>query len=205
MVAVVAKNPSQGGMPGQGDPGAGSGGSGAGSGTGRSAGEERLLAAARPPDTGGSFPNTPSTIIDRGTGRIEDEVFGPKRYYSMTINMPNLTSAVGSWIMRFAELEENPAPGLLAAPVVTSKSDPGYPAEFIRKRIEGTVTMYAVIHKDGRVSDVRVLRGIDDRLDENARAALTRWRFRPATKNGAPVDLEAVIYIPFVVRKTIPF
>ncbi len=106
--------------------------------------------------------------------------------------------------MRFAELEDNPAPGQLRAPAVTSKSDPGYPAEIIRKRIEGTVTLYAVIHRDGGVSDVRVLRGIDDRLDENARAALTRWHFRPAVKNGVPVDLEAVIYIPFVVRKS-PF
>jgi protein TonB len=122
----------------------------------------------------------------------------------MTINMPNLSSAGGSWIMRFAELAENPAPGLLSAPVVTSKSDPGYPAEFIRKRIEGTVTLYAIIHRDGSVSEVRVLRGIDDRLDENARAALTRWHFRPATKNGEPVELEAVIFIPFEVRKT-PF
>jgi len=193
MVAVIARNPSPGGMPGQGGPGARGG-----------AGDDRLLASARPPDLG--TPSTgPSTIIDRsGTGKIEDEVFGPKRYYSMTINMPNLSSAGGSWIMRFAELAENPSPGQLSAPVVTSKADPGYPAEFIRKRIEGTVTLYAIIHRDGSVTEVRVLRGIDDRLDENARAALTRWHFRPATKNGEPVELEAVVFIPFAVRKN-PF
>lgn len=204
MVAVVAKNPSEGGMPGQGGPGAGGNSRGGGGiGTGRS-GDDRGL-GGRGPDSGGPNSGGPSTILDRsGTGKIEDEVFGPKRYYSMTINMPNLTSAGGSWIMRFAELQENPTPGQLSAPAVTSKSDPGYPAEIIRKRIEGTVTLYAVIHRDGSVSDVRVLRGIDDRLDENARAALTRWHFRPATKNGVPVELEAVIYIPFAVRKS-PF
>jgi TonB family protein len=212
MVAVIAKNPSTGGMPGQGGPGAGGGPGrlGGPGGSSRSGGagaaDDRLLASARAPDSGGPPSTGPSTILDRsGTGRPEDEVFGSKRYYSMTINMPNLSSTGGgSWIMRFAELEDNPAPGQLSAPVVTSKSDPGYPAEIIRKRIEGTVTLYAVIHRDGGVSDVRVLRGIDDRLDENARAALTRWHFRPAVKNGVPVDLEAVIYIPFVVRKS-PF
>jgi TonB family protein len=199
MVAVVAANPSQGGMPGQGGPGSSRGGNGGGAGSDRGLGPGHGADSVSPPSTG------PTTIIDRsGTGRIEDEVFGPKRYYSMTINMPNLSSAGGSWIMRFAELAENPGPGLLSAPGVASKSDPGYPAEIIRKRIEGTVTLYAVIHRDGSVSEVRVLRGIDDRLDENARAALTRWRFRPATKNGEPVELEAVIYIPFAVRKT-PF
>jgi len=200
MVAMIARNPSQGGMPGQGGPGgSGSGLGSGGSGNDRGLGRDGGPGSAGPPSTG------PSTIIDRsGTGKIEDEVFGPKRYYSMTINMPNLSSAGGSWIMRFAELAENPSPGQLSAPVVTSKADPGYPAEFIRKRIEGTVTLYAVIHRDGSVTEVRVLRGIDDRLDENARAALTRWHFRPATKNGEPVELEAVIFIPFAVRKS-PF
>jgi TonB family protein len=199
MVAVIARNPSQGGMPGQGGPDSGGSGNGRGGGIGTGSDGGRALDSGAPPSTG------PSTIIDRsGTGKIEDEVFGPKRYYSMTINMPNLSSAGGSWIMRFAELAENPSPGELSAPVVTSKADPGYPAEFIRKRIEGTVTLYAVIHRDGSVTQVRVLRGIDERLDENARAALTRWHFRPATKNGAPVELEAVIFIPFAVRKT-PF
>jgi TonB family protein len=61
-----------------------------------------------------------------------------------------------------------------------------------------------VIHSDGSVGDVRVLRGVDERLDENARVALMRWRFRPATKNGSAVDLEAVVQIPFQARK-LPF
>ncbi len=66
-----------------------------------------------------------------------------------------------------------------------------------RHNIEGVVTLYAVIHSDGSVGDVKVLRSIDDRLDEYARNALSRWRFRPATKNGTPVDLEAVVTIQF--------
>jgi hypothetical protein len=42
-----------------------------------------------------------------------------------------------------------------------------------------------------------VLRGVDDHLDQYARTALAHWHFRPATKNGAAVDLEAVVMIPF--------
>jgi hypothetical protein len=44
---------------------------------------------------------------------------------------------------------------------------------------------------------VKVLQSVDDRLDDFATAALTRWKFRPATKNGNPVALEAVVVIPF--------
>jgi TonB family protein len=47
------------------------------------------------------------------------------------------------------------------------------------------------------VEGVRVLSSADDRLDQYARAAVARWRFRPATKNGNPIDLQAVIMIPF--------
>lgn len=133
-------------------------------------------------------------------GRIETEVFGERRSYSMALNMPNLTSASGtSWIIRFAEM--NPEPGSagdgVSAPVAVSKVDPAYPAALMHDRIEGVVVLYAVIHSDGSVGEVRVLQGVDDTLDENARNALQKWHFRPGTKNGAPVDLEAVIRIPF--------
>jgi TonB family protein len=128
---------------------------------------------------------------------IEDEVFAGKRYYSLTMNMPNLTSASGSWVMRFAELHPTPVRGDLTAPVATAKVDPAYPAELMRSGVEGTVVLYAVIRSDGSVGSVRVLRGFDSQLDENARIALSRWHFRPATKNGEAVDLEAVVQIPF--------
>jgi TonB family protein len=137
-------------------------------------------------------------------GRIEDKIFGPKRYYQMTLNMPNLTSAGGSWIIRFAELDETTAKGDVVAPKAMVKVDPAYPQDLMRDRVEGTVTLYAVIHKDGTVGEVRILRGVEERLDENARVALSRWKFHPATKNGAAVDLEAVVQIPFAAKR-MPF
>ncbi len=120
----------------------------------------------------------------------------------MILNMPNLTSAGGSWIIRFAELHQSEKPGALTAPVAVSKVDPAYPMELMRKNVEGTVTLYAIIHADGTVADIKVLEGLDDRLDENAKVALAHWHFRPATKNGSAVDLEAVVFIPFRARKT---
>lgn len=163
----------------------------------------RTIAAAHPPP---SF----ADIARRETSRYtppenrkpEDQVFGSKRIYSMQLNMPNLTSAGGSWIIRFAELNQDFHAGELSTPVATNKVDPAYPAELMREHVEGTVILYAVIHADGTVGEVRVLQGFHDKLDENARVALTRWHFRPATKNGSPVDLEAVVQIPFKTRRT---
>jgi TonB family protein len=174
-------------------------GNGIGSGTaaGHGSDSSRLIADATPPRVSATPPRALSEVSkDRATD-VDRWIFGDKKFYAMTLNMPNLNSAGGSWVIRFAELNPNEAKGDLTAPEATQKVDPAYPLELMRRNVQGTVTLYAVIRNDGSVSNVRVLRGIDDQLDQYARAALARWHFRPATKNGAAVDLEAVVMIPF--------
>jgi TonB family protein len=138
----------------------------------------------------------------------ERAVFGDRKFYSLTLNMPNLNSSAGSWVIRFAELNHdsgsrysNHDAGASAAdlsqPMATRKVDPAYPIQLMRENVRGTVILYAVIHADGTVGDVRVLRGVDERLDRYASEALARWQFQPATKNGTPVDVEATFQIPF--------
>jgi TonB family protein len=164
---------------------------------GHASGNSRLVADATPPRVTAT-PSRPLSEVskDRATD-VDRWIFGEKKFYAMTLNMPNLNSAGGSWVIRFAELNPNETRGDLTAPEATQKVDPAYPLELMRRNIHGTVTLYAVIRNDGSVSDVRVLRGIDDQLDQYARAALARWHFRPATKNGSAVALEAVVMIPF--------
>jgi TonB family protein len=128
---------------------------------------------------------------------LERQVFGDRKFYSMSLNMPNLNSSGGSWVVHFAQLKDDGEKGELSAPVATRTADPGYPLELMRHNVQGMVTLYAVIHTDGSVSDVRVLQSIDDDLDRYASAALAKWQFRPATKNGNAVALEAVVMIPF--------
>jgi TonB family protein len=120
------------------------------------------------------------------------------------MNMPNLTSASGSWIIRFAELKQSDDKIPLTAPVALSKMDPAYPADVLRDHVEGTVTLYAIIRTDGSVDGIRVLNSLDERLDQNAIRALSHWRFRPGTKNGEPVAVEAVVEIPFHMRSLHP-
>lgn len=160
----------------------------------RTAGNTAVSAPGLPPPVALSAGAGSSAAADR----IDNEIFGSRRRYSMRLNMPNLNSAMGSWTVRFAELNADPAErGNLTAPEAIRKVDPAYPANLIRDQVEGVVVLHAIIRSDGSVGDVRVLEGFYQELDENARTALEQWRFRPGTKNGVPVDVEAVIRVPF--------
>jgi TonB family protein len=166
-----------------------------------------LIANARPP-------RIPAHLQPEGESKLSEEeraVFGTRKFYSLSLSMPNLNSAGGSWVVRFAALKPDAAlsapssraasgdssPADLTAPSATRKVDPAYPQELMRRNVGGTVILYAVIHTDGTVGNVRILRSVDDRIDRFASAAIAKWQFQPATKNGDPVDVEATFSIPF--------
>ncbi len=150
-------------------------------------------------------PPKSATALDRTDvppDRIDRQVFGSRRNYAIRLSMPNLNSAMGSWLIRFAELRPDDASqDELSTPEPIRKVDPAYPASLVHDRVEGVVVLHAVIRSDGSVADVSVLEGFDARLDENARVALAQWRFRPGTRNGVPVDVEAVVRVPFRAPK----
>jgi TonB family protein len=135
-------------------------------------------------------------------GAKPEQIFSRKRVYTLNVNMPNLNSSTGSWILNFAELRRDQsgprvASTDLAGPVPVKKVDPKYPPTLVSERVEGEVVLYAVIRKDGSVGEIQLVRGVDDQLDTNAKEALEQWRFRPGAKAGEPVELEAIVHIPF--------
>jgi TonB family protein len=158
----------------------------------------KLMASLPPPRVSSAPSRALQPESQTKLSEAERAVFGPRRFYSLTLNMPNLNSAGGSWVIRFAELKQDSnAPDDLSAPAATRKVDPAYPLELMRQNVAGTVILYAVIHADGSVGNVRVLSSVDDRLDQFASQAVLQWRFQPATRNGSPVAMEATFHIPF--------
>jgi TonB family protein len=137
-------------------------------------------------------------------GAKPEAVFAYKKVYTLNVNMPNLNSATGSWILNFSELHTNAdyahhaqQTAELSGPVPLQKVDPKYPPTLITERVTGEVILYAVIRRDGSVDSIQLVRGIDEQLDANAMRALRQWKFRPGAKQGTPVDLEAIVHIPF--------
>ncbi len=131
-----------------------------------------------------------------------EQIFASRKIYKMLVNMPNLNSATGSWILNFSELRTDsagprPVSSEVIAPGPLRKIDPKYPPTLINDHVEGEVVLYAVIRRDGSVDSIQLVRGLDPELDANAMQALSQWKFRPATKQGVPIELEAIVHIPF--------
>lgn len=71
-------------------------------------------------------------------------------------------------------------------PEPIERPQPGYTAEMARLGLEGTVVLMALVGKEGRVRDIRVIKSIPG-LDSAAVEAVRRWTFEPALSNGRPV------------------
>lgn len=169
-----------------------------------------LLSAIGPPTSRQSLlaalhsvpPSPPRrTNMEGGAAHVSsapDRLAG--RYvYTLAIQMPNVTSFSGSWIVWFAEHEPpaGAAPTDMRPPVALRKVDPKYIQEAVEEKVEGTVRLSAVIRRTGHVDSVELLQHLDARLDRSAAEALAKWEFDPARRDGVPVDIDAVFEIPF--------
>lgn len=87
--------------------------------------------------------------------------------------------------------------GDVLPPSVISRVEPQYSDEARQARIQGSVTLEAIVRKDGTVEILRVVQSLDPTLDQNAIEALQQWRFRPGMKDGQPVDVALNIVVNF--------
>jgi TonB family protein len=81
--------------------------------------------------------------------------------------------------------------------VVQYKPLPEYTAEARQLRIEGDVTLKVRFAASGQVEVLGVVSGLGHGLDEQARIAAERIRFKPATRGGQAVDQVSIIHVTF--------
>ncbi len=81
--------------------------------------------------------------------------------------------------------------------VVLSKPLPQYTPEAREMHIQGDVTLEVRFTASGQVDVLRVVSGLGHGLDEQAKLAAEKIRFKPATRDGKPVDEVSVIHVAF--------
>jgi len=82
-----------------------------------------------------------------------------------------------------------PAPQVTERARVISKPEPQYTEDARRNQITGSVILRVVFSRTGEVTNIRALHSLPFGLTERAIAAARLIRFRPATKDGRPVNV----------------
>ena len=77
--------------------------------------------------------------------------------------------------------------------------DPQYTRDALAARIQGTVWLDGTVEIDGTVSDMVVIRSLDDKLglDKAAMDALRQWRFAPGSRDGKPIRTRVSLEFAF--------
>lgn len=86
--------------------------------------------------------------------------------------------------------------GQVKAPRKVKDAAPVYPEVAKQARVQGTVILEATIGSDGRVQEVRVLKGVP-LLNEAALDAVRSWAYTPTLLNGVPVPVVMSVTVTF--------
>jgi protein TonB len=137
-----------------------------------------LSAVLTPPSNGVGFRGGIGDGIGGGTGPGNGPGFGP-----------GLGGSYGNGIYTVG--------GGVSAPRVIYRLEPEYSDEARKLRLQGIVTISAVIDAQGRPQGLRVIRPLGVGLDEKAVEAVRKWRFQPAMKDARPVAVLVNIEVSF--------
>jgi TonB family protein len=85
--------------------------------------------------------------------------------------------------------------------LISPHAEPQFSDKARRKRIEGTVVLALVVTADGLPTDITVVQPLGSGLDEEAVKTVKQWRFRPAMKDGKPVEAKLKVEVDFHLYK----
>jgi len=83
------------------------------------------------------------------------------------------------------------------APKPVYTPDPEYTERARKKKIHGAVLLEMIVTAEGKVRDLKVTKSLDLGLDKQALAAVSTWKFEPATKDGKPVAVRLRTEVDF--------
>jgi protein TonB len=89
--------------------------------------------------------------------------------------------------------------GNVKAPRVVHRTDPEYTEVARKGRVKGVVVVEAIIDRQGNVDQVKVIKGLPLGLSEAAAEAVRKWKFKPGTMGGQPVDVIFNLTVTFTL------
>ena len=127
------------------------------------------------------------------------------KVYSVFLPMPGR-----NWSMQYCD--NQPAPASVSAggyttvlhldnPLLPPDVDMTHRFDFKRlpvpvEKAQRSIILKGTIGTDGTVRDLVVFQGVQPKMDEAARLAFGKWRFKPAMRNHKPVEVQILVGIP---------
>jgi protein TonB len=160
------------------------------------------LSAAPPPPV---IPNQPIVKPTIGTPVPVADALAPEQTIMTQQEISAMTAPVGAGgsgkdSLVIASSDDMPSEGEFVyyedEPTPVTRVEPTYP-EFAREaQIQGKVTLHVLVGKDGRVKNVKVIKGVTG-LNEAAVDAIKKWVFKPALSNNKPVAVWVEVPMDF--------
>jgi TonB family protein len=122
--------------------------------------------------------------------------FHDRVVYTVILFKPQIPVYAGDWVLWFAEKQpKESAASQMRAPMPVRKVEP---LEAPESNLTGRLLFTVTILKNGQIDGIAVLGGVvNTTLQAAAIKDLQSWQFTPALRDGQPVDVEAVLEIPF--------
>jgi TonB family protein len=89
-------------------------------------------------------------------------------------------------------------PSSVMAENLVASRVPAYPEAAKQEGVQGPVVMQALISPSGTVDRVHVIQG-EPQLRQAAAQAVKKWRYRPYTVNGQPVEVATTVRVDFTL------
>lgn len=125
--------------------------------------------------------------------------FGPEHSSETTNKSEQVSQAL---LLRQAEPQRtaiarrNSSPDLSQAELLSAPR-PAYTEEAREMRIQGDVVLRIRVATDGSVTVLEVVHGLGHGLDDSARKAAAQYRFKPARRNGSPIEQILTVTVTF--------
>lgn len=121
------------------------------------------------------------------------------------IDLPPTTGSLDGTNFTGVKVDPITLPPVMVDPMIDSRFasgfQPTYPADERRAGNQGRVVVRVLIGVDGRVKEVEKLAASSDSFFEvTRRRALEKWRFKPGTRDGVPVEAWRTMNVTFVLN-----
>jgi protein TonB len=96
-----------------------------------------------------------------------------------------------------AKMCPEPGPGCTTAPKALYAPQANFTKEARKKKVQGLMTMWVTVTKDGVAENITLDKKLGYGLDEEAVKSVKTWKFQPATLDGKVVAARVMIEVNF--------